>query len=99
MTSDTHQIERHRVFVNGEDGYACYRIPSLVAMGNGELLAVAEARRDNCRDHGGVIRVVAKISADGGATWGPLGEIARNVLPDGSEHVAQNPSPVVDLMD
>ena len=92
-------IERHRVFVNGEDGYACYRIPSLVVMGNGELLALAEGRRDSCGDHGGVIRIVAKTSADSGATWSPLIEVARNVLPDGSEHVAQNPSPVIDRMD
>ena len=91
--------QRHRVFVNGEDGYACYRIPSLVHLGGGHLLALAEGRRDNCRDHDGVIRVVAKTSRDRGRTWGPLVEVARNVLPDGSEYVAQNPSPVLDLLD
>lgn len=90
---------RWPAFVNGEDGYACYRIPSLVRMKNGELLAIAEARRDNCGDHGGVIRLVAKISGDNGETWGPLIEIARNVLPDGTEQVAQNPSPASDLLD
>lgn len=88
-----------QVFTNGDDGIACYRIPSLVVMGNGDLLALAEARVNNCLDHGGPIRIVARISADNGQTWGPLIEVARNVLPDGSEQVAQNPSPVVDLMD
>ncbi len=99
MSAEHPTIDRFPVFINGEDGYACFRIPSLVVMGNGDLLAAAEGRVENCGDHGGVIRVVGKISADHGATWGPLFEIARNVLPDGSEHVAQNPSPVVDLMD
>ena len=89
----------HPVFTNGDDGIACYRIPSLVVMANGDLLALAEARVNNCLDHGGPIRIVARISSDNGETWGPLTEVARNVLPDGTEQVAQNPSPVVDLMD
>jgi sialidase-1 len=87
------------VFVNRTEGYACYRIPSIVRMGNDDLLAVCEGRLANCGDHDGVIRVVAKISQDNGLTWGPLFEIARNVVADGSEHVAQNPSPVVDMLD
>jgi sialidase-1 len=87
------------VFTNGELGIGCYRIPSLVVMGNGELLAMAEARVENRLDHGGPIRIVARISCDSGRTWGPIIEVARNVLPDGSEQVAQNPCPVVDLMD
>lgn len=91
--------DRRRVFVNGDEGYACYRIPGLVRLGNGELLAVAEGRLENCGDHGGVIRVVARIGSADGASWGPLIEIARNVLPGGAEEVAQNPAPVVDLMD
>lgn len=99
MSLDNNGLTRTHVFVNGEDGYACYRIPGIVRLGNGALLAVCEGRRDNCGDHSGVIRVVAKTSNDSGATWGPLIEIARNDLPDGSEQVAQNPAPVVDLMD
>jgi sialidase-1 len=91
--------DRRQVFVNGDEGYACYRIPGIVRLGNGQELAVAEGRRDNCLDHGGVIRVVGKIGSADGASWGPLFEIARNVLPDGEEQVAQNPAPVLDLMD
>jgi sialidase-1 len=87
------------VFVNGEDGYACYRIPGIVRAGDGALLAIAEGRVDNCGDHGGPIRVVAKRSADNGRSWGPLMLVGDNILPDGTEHVAQNPSPLVDLMD
>lgn len=99
MTATKPELPTIPVFENGTDGIACYRIPSLVVMGSGELLAVAEARVVNCLDHGGPIRLVARISGDHGQTWGPLIEIARNVLPDGTEQVAQNPSPVVDLMD
>lgn len=87
------------VFTNGTDGFACYRIPSLVRLANGHLLALAEGRVENCGDHGGPIRIVARISADEGESWGSLITIARNVRLDGAEAVAQNPSPVVDLLD
>ena len=59
-------------------------------MGSGELLALAEGRVNNCLDHGGPIWITARISGDNGQTWGPLIEIARNILPDGTEQVAQN---------
>ncbi len=87
------------VFVNGSEGYACYRIPSLLRLGQGDLLAVAEGRLANCGDHNGIIRIVGKISQDRGETWSEVFTIARNILPDGTEHVAQNPSPVLDMMD
>lgn len=98
ISGDT-SLQTFPIFVNGTDGIACFRIPSLVMMGNGDLLAVAEGRVDNCLDHGGPIRLVGRISRDQGTTWGPVFEIARNLLPDGTEQVAQNPCPVVDLMD
>lgn len=97
--SENNQFFVQPVFINGTDGYSCFRIPSIVRMGNNDLLAVCEGRLSNCGDHDGVIRVVGKISQDNGMTWSALFEIARNVIADGSEHVAQNPSPVVDLMD
>jgi sialidase-1 len=79
------------VFVNGQDGYACFRIPSIVRAGDGSLLAFAEGRRDNCGDHGGIIRVVVKRSADNGHTWGALTVVGEN-----GDAVAASPSPVVD---
>lgn len=81
------------VFVGGKEGYACYRIPALLALGGGRLLAFAEARRYSCDDHGWVDLAV-KASDDGGATWGALllvhGESspARNVT-------IGNPAPVL----
>ena len=89
----------HPVFVNGSEGFACYRIPCILRMGNNDLLAVAEGRLANCGDHNGIIRVVGKISEDNGETWGEVFIIADNIIADGSEHVAQNPSPVLDMMD
>ncbi len=71
----------------------------MLRLGNGDLLAVAEGRLANCGDHNGIIRIVGKISQDRGQSWGEVFTIARNILPDGTEHVAQNPSPVLDLLD
>lgn len=87
------------VFRNGEHGYACFRIPSLVRAGDGSLLAICEGRVQNCRDHDRPIRVVCRRSLDNGRTWGQLTVIGENVLGDGEEYIAQNPSPVVDLLD
>jgi sialidase-1 len=87
------------VFQNGEDGYACFRIPSIVRAGDGSLVAFAEGRVANCADFGGIIRIVARRSLDGGHTWGPLMVVGSNCLPDGSEWAASNPSPLVDRMD
>ena len=71
----------------------------MLRLGNGDLLAVAEGRLANSGDHNGVIRVAGKISQDRGETRGAVFIIARNILPDGTEHVAQNPSPVLDMVD
>ena len=57
------------VFKSG-DGSAYYRIPALLRAANGNLLAFAEARRDNCEDNGNIDMVV-KRSSDTGKTWGP----------------------------
>jgi sialidase-1 len=79
------------VFVNGQEGYACFRIPSIVRASDGSLLAFAEGRRDNCGDHGGVIRIVLKRSTDNGQTWNALMVVGEN-----GDAVAASPSPVVD---
>ena len=37
-------FERTTVFVGGQEGYEVYRIPSLVSLPGGDLLAFAEGR-------------------------------------------------------
>jgi sialidase-1 len=87
------------VFINGSEGYACFRIPAIVRARDGSLIAFAEARQANCGDAGGVIRIVSRRSTDNGNTWGPIQLVGQNLQPDGSEGMAASPSPVVDLMD
>ena len=77
------------IFVSGE-GYGRFRIPALVAMPCGTLLAFAEGRADG----GGLtgnIDIVLRRSLDGGATWQPL-----QVVVDLGKDTAGNPCAVVD---
>jgi sialidase-1 len=81
------------VFQNGQDGYQCYRIPAIVKAPNGDLLAFAEARRNNCGDFGDV-EIVMKSSTDNGMTWKNL-----QVVADNGNDQAGNQAPVFDLTD
>lgn len=81
------------VFQNGLEGYKCYRIPAIVKAPNGDLLAFAEARRNNCGDFGDV-EIVMKSSPDQGKSWSALQVVADN----GSDQ-AGNQAPVFDLTD
>lgn len=79
------------VFVNGTEGYACYRIPSIVRALNGDLLAFAEARLESCSDSTGTIHIVCKRSGDNGASWSALRVVAAL-----KGFVCMNAAPVVD---
>ncbi|MFJ3301950.1 exo-alpha-sialidase [Streptomyces sp. NPDC086549] len=76
-------------FRAGEEGYASYRIPAVVATASGTLLAFCEGRVGSAKDHG-EIDIVLKRSTDGGHTWGPL-----QVAADNGANLAGNPAPVV----
>ncbi|MEU0174552.1 sialidase family protein [Streptomyces massasporeus] len=76
-------------FRAGQEGYASFRIPAVVATRTGDLLAFCEGRVGS-RDDFGNIDVVLKRSTDGGRTWGPLTVAARN-----GDALAGNPAPVV----
>ncbi len=91
VTGQAHPLRFVPVFVNGTEGYACYRIPSIVRALNGALLAFAEARLESCSDSTGTIHIVGKRSIDDGATWSPLTVVAAV-----EGFVAMNASPVVD---
>ena len=61
--------------------YYCFRIPQLLALPSGKLLAFAEGRADGCRPDAYVNRpIVVRASSDQGTTWGPIG-IAGPALP------------------
>ena len=62
------------VFVGGEAGHAIYRIPSVLRLADGALLAFAEARES--KSDNGSNDIVLRRSEDGGATW----EAMRTVL-------------------
>ncbi|WP_455638770.1 sialidase family protein [Parabacteroides sp.] len=78
------------IFQQGQDGYACFRIPAIVQSKAGTLLAFAEARKNSCSDTGN-IDLVVKRSEDGGKTWSK----AITVWDDG-DNVCGNPAPIVD---
>ncbi|MCZ4516053.1 sialidase family protein [Streptomyces sp. ActVer] len=76
-------------FRAGQEGYASFRIPAVVATGGGTLLAFCEGRVGS-RDDFGNIDIVLKRSTDGGLTWGPLLVAAKN-----GDALSGNPAPVV----
>ncbi|HOW31427.1 MAG TPA: sialidase family protein, partial [Bacteroidales bacterium] len=81
------------VFPLNTDSYACYRIPALIALRNGEMLAFAEGRKANCGDFGNV-DIIMKRSSDAGRTWSKPA-----VLIDNDTLQAGNITPVVDRFD
>jgi sialidase-1 len=58
------------VFVAGEGGHAIYRIPSILRLSDGALLAFAEGR--DSKSDNGANDLVMRRSQDGGATWEPV---------------------------
>ena len=59
---------------NDRRNYYCFRIPNLLALPSGTIMACAEGRADGCRPDGNVNRpIVCRTSKDDGKTWGPIG--------------------------
>jgi len=81
------------VFVSGEDGHKSYRIPAIIGLPNGELIAFCEGRVGGSDDYGD-INIVMKKSKDKGKTWANMQTIV-----DYEKLQAGNPAPVVDLTD
>ena len=81
------------VFEAGQEGHAVYRIPALISLPNGDLLAFAEGRVNGTDDFGD-INLVMKRSLDGGHTWSPI-----QTLVDYDSLQAGNPATVVDMFD
>ncbi len=76
------------VFQRGDGPYHTYRIPSVIAAANGDLIALCEGRTSSASDAGD-IDLVCRRSTDGGRTWGPLA-----VVWDDGPNTCGNPCPV-----
>lgn len=81
------------VFVAGEGGYACYRIPAILVLSSTRLLAFSEGRLYNCGDAGHV-NIVARLSTDSGLTWGPVELVHGESTPRENVTIG-NPAPVL----
>ncbi len=81
------------VFKGGDDGNANYRIPAIIKLRSGKLLAFAEGRRKGSGDFGD-INIVLRTSDDNGRTWSPMQDVVDN-----ASLQAGNPAPVVDNFD
>lgn len=92
-TSGIAQVKYRPVFVSGQEGHQSYRIPAIVTLKNGDLLAFAEGRVHNAGDFGDV-NIVLKRSSNQGKTWSSLKTVV-----DYAQFQAGNPAPVVDLTD
>jgi sialidase-1 len=81
------------VFISGTEGHKSYRIPAIVSLPNGDILAFAEGRVNNAGDFGD-INIVLKRSNNKGKIWSALQTIV-----DSETLQAGNPAPVVDVTD
>ena len=93
ISSTSAQLKDIPVFVSGTEGHKSYRIPAIIGLPNGDLLAFCEGRTHGAGDFGD-INIVLKRSSDKGKTWSALQTIVDfDILQAG------NPAPVVDLTD
>ena len=90
ITNSVLSQELDYVFKSGNDGYNCFRIPTIIKAKNGTLLAFAEGRKNSCSDTGDV-DLVYKKSFDNGKSWSDL-----QVIWDDGMNTCGNPSPVLD---
>ena len=56
------------LFPHSDSTYSCFRIPALVTLKSGVLVAFSEGRRGSCRDFGHV-DILMRRSEDKGKTW------------------------------
>lgn len=76
-------------FIAGQEGYACYRCPTLAVARDGTVLAFCEGRVNSHKDEDD-IDVVLKRSMDGGRTWQAI-----QVLANDDRNPCKNACPIV----
>lgn len=81
------------VYTSGNEGHKSYRIPAIISLPDGKLLAFAEGRVHGAGDYGDV-NIVLKTSTDKGFTWSAIQTVV-----DYDKLQAGNPAPVLDLAD
>jgi len=87
------QQNRIPVFSSGTEGYKSFRIPAIIKLTNGDLMAFAEGRVHGSGDYGD-INIVSKRSSDNGKTWCALSTVVNF-----DSLQAGNPAPVLDVTD
>ena len=83
-------FEEVALYRAGDGGYHTFRIPALLTVSSGTVLAFCEGRRFS-RGDSGEIDLVSKRSEDGGLTWSPL-----QVVWSDPPNTCGNPCPVED---
>lgn len=83
-------FEQEDLFVNGQNDYHTYRIPSMIVTKKGNLLAFCEGRRGGGGDAGD-IDLLVKRSTDNGKTWS-----SQQIVWNDGANTCGNPCPVVD---
>lgn len=61
-------VTQNQPFASNTAGSRGFRIPALIALENGDLVATADARWERFADGGG-LDTIASVSSDGGKTW------------------------------
>ncbi len=83
-------LQQDTLFVGGQGGYPCYRIPALVVSKRGTVLAFCEGRKEGGGD-AGLIHELLRRSFDSGKTWA-----ATQVVVQQEGMTCGNPCPIVD---
>ena len=68
ISASDENVTENQPFAAGTAGSNLFRIPCLITLENGSILAAADARYTEYRDFGG-IDTIASVSSDGGKTW------------------------------
>lgn len=83
-------LRAQALFSPGMAGYPVFRIPTLISLPGGRVIAFCEGRMDGLSDTG-TIHIVARISQDDGHSFGPIVLVASR-----GEHTVGNPCPLYD---